>query len=146
MDGALKLKYHTFPFARKTPTWKVPTCGSVADILAARVLEIGLGGASPGEGVPFLHKSCKMVRLTQKTPCPPAYQGFRGSIQPILGRILQDTVDGGDPGAGRRVARRVLGGIWPKRQAGLADAGVLREVRHFHVSRIQCVSCKLTGG
>ena len=35
LEETLKLKYHTFPFARKKPTWKFPVHGGVADILAA---------------------------------------------------------------------------------------------------------------
>ena len=57
LEGTLTLKYHTFPFARRKPTWKVSTLGSVADILAAGSEEIGLGGAFLGEEVRFLYKS-----------------------------------------------------------------------------------------
>ena len=55
----------------------------------------------------FLNFSFKMVRLTKKTPCPPVYWGFQGRMQPIPGRFLHDAAEGEDPGAGRRVARRV---------------------------------------
>ena len=32
LEGTLKPKYHTLPFARRKPTWKVSTPGHVADI------------------------------------------------------------------------------------------------------------------
>ena len=110
LDWTLKLKYHTFPFARRKPTWKVSTPGHVADILTIGGDETGLVGGFPQEGrgsAGFLNISFKRVRLTKKTPCPSIYWGFRGSMQPTPGRFLHDPADGEDPGAGRRVARRV---------------------------------------
>ena len=51
----------------------------------------------------ILGKSCKRVRLTEKTPI------LGGSLRPIPGGSLHDPEHVGDPGTGRRVARRFLG-------------------------------------
>ena len=75
----------------------------------------------------FLNRGFKRVRLTKKTPCPPVYGNFQGSIQPIPGRNLHVPVKDGDPGDGRRVAR------------------IIHEVSspgdRFDVSRKQCLPC-----
>ena len=82
----------------------------MSDILTIGGEETGLVGFFfLGGSAVFLHKSFKRVRLTKKTSCHPVYWGFRGSTQPISGRFLDDQVDGEDPGAGRRVARRIHG-------------------------------------
>ena len=33
LEGTLKLKYHTFPFARRKPNWRLTSPGHVVDIL-----------------------------------------------------------------------------------------------------------------
>ena len=33
LDGSLKLRYNTFPFARKKPTWRLPASGHVPGLL-----------------------------------------------------------------------------------------------------------------
>ena len=88
MEGTLKPKYHTLPFARRKPTWKVSTPGHVADILTIGGEETGLVVVFPGEVQVFLENSFKRVRLTKKTPCLPVYWGFQGSMQPIPGRFF----------------------------------------------------------
>ena len=35
LDGSLKLRYNTFPFARKKPTWRLPAGGHVPGIIAS---------------------------------------------------------------------------------------------------------------
>ena len=54
-----------------------------------------------------LIKVAKGSNLLRKRPVP-LHIRFQGSTQPIMGRFLHDDVDDGDPGAGGRVARRVL--------------------------------------
>ena len=53
LEGTLKLEYHTFPFARRQPTWKVTTSGHVADTLTVGGEETGLVVFFPREGCMF---------------------------------------------------------------------------------------------
>ena len=79
----------------------------VADILTAGGEDIGLvWGISSGS----LSNRGKRVRLTKRTLCPHCSRGYRDSIQPIPDMILHDPAENGDPGFGRRVARRTHGG------------------------------------
>ena len=42
LDGTLKLKSRTFPFARRKPNWRLPHPGHVVDILPTGGEEVGL--------------------------------------------------------------------------------------------------------
>ena len=105
LGGSLRLKYQSFSFAYRKPTWRIPLHGGRgggANIIAAGGNNIDHEGDVFVVGGCFLGKSCKRVRLTKKTPM------FRGSIRPIPVRDIHDPGSGGDPGIGR-VARRVVG-------------------------------------
>ena len=110
LNGTLKLRYHTMPFARRKLSWKVPGRGGVADILTAGGEEIGiLWGVSSGR-CPFPSQKWKKGSgLTKKTPCPPVSVVQRGSVQPIPNVVFHDPGGDWEPGAGRRVARRIHG-------------------------------------
>ena len=55
LEGTLRLKYQTLPFACKKPTWKIPVHGGVANILAVCGNNIGTGGVvSVGVAVSFV--------------------------------------------------------------------------------------------
>ena len=67
LDGSLKLRYNTFPFARKKPTWRLPTEGHVPGIIASfgvdtRSESVHRVLGSDGRG--FDRQSFKRVRLT----------------------------------------------------------------------------------
>ena len=110
LDGTLKLRYYTFPFAGRRPTWKLPTPGHVADVLTTGGENDGLFGVEPPGGsrgrAGFVRQSFKRVRLTEKTRCPIVYGEGRGggrshgALQPIPDVEF---------GSRRRVARRVHG-------------------------------------
>ena len=74
LDGTLKLRYYTFPFAGRRPTWKLPTPGHVADVLTTGGENDGLFGVEPPGGsrggAGFVRQSFKRVRLAKKTRCP----------------------------------------------------------------------------
>ena len=81
LGGTLRLKYHTFPFARRKPNWRLSTPGHVVDILTAGGEEVGLVGVEAGVvssgGSSFLNKGFRRFRITKKTPRPIEYGGFR---------------------------------------------------------------------
>ena len=80
LDGSLKLRYNTFPFARKKPTWRLPAGGRVPGIIASfDYASAGRKRLGSGEGS-FVSHSFKRVRLTKKTPCT---KFCRVSIRPI---------------------------------------------------------------
>ena len=67
LDGALKLKYHTLLFARRTPTWRLPTPGQVPMVVADHHGGCSFSGvlcASGSVGGGFVRQSFKRVRLT----------------------------------------------------------------------------------
>ena len=103
LGGSLRLKYQTFSFAYRKPTWRIPLIGGVAKIIAAGGNDIDQERDVFVVGGCFLGKGCKRVRLTKKTPM------FGSSIRPIPAGILHDPVSVGDPGTGRSAARRLLG-------------------------------------
>ena len=45
LDGTLKLRYHTVPFARRKPTWRLPTSGQVPKIIAGFGVVVHSAGA-----------------------------------------------------------------------------------------------------
>ena len=68
LKSTLELEYHTFPFARRKPSWRVPTRGHVADILAAGGEEVGLARAvSWGRGSVSLIKVARGSDLLADT-------------------------------------------------------------------------------
>ena len=110
LDGSLKLRYNSFPFARKKPTWRLPTGGQVSGIVAsfeyAPTAGGNLGSGGGGEGGSFVRQSFKRVRLSKKTPCTKV---CRVSTRPIPDVGGHDPLGNGSPGPGRVVARRVHG-------------------------------------
>ena len=117
LDGSLKLRYNTFPFARKKPSWRLPDGGHVPGIIAGFGVDVRLEGAHGVLGYVdrgFVRLSFKRVLLTKKTPCP---LFFRVSIQPILDAGVHDPLGEESPGNGRVVARR-LHEFRPRKQAG----------------------------
>ena len=109
LDGSLKLRYNTFPFARRKPTWRLPTGGSVPGIVAGFGAPEHASGARGGlgsDGGNFVGRGFKRVRLTKKTPCPEIY---RVSAKPIPDASRHDPLGVGSPGPGRVVSRRVHG-------------------------------------
>ena len=113
LGGTLKLRYNTFPFARRKPTWRLPLGGMVSSIIG------GFGGSGPVSGAReglgpvggvFVGKGLKRVRLTKKTPCPEIY---RVSSRPIPDAGRHDPEGVGFPGPGRVVSRKVHGGSSP---------------------------------
>ena len=55
LEGTLELKYRTFPFARRKPTWKVSTPGHVADMFTIGGEETGPVFFFPGDGAGVLN-------------------------------------------------------------------------------------------
>ena len=107
LDGSLKLRFNTFPFARRKPTWGLPVGGQVSGIVAsfgalvhASAAERGLGP----NGEILVRQSFKRVRLTKKTPCVKVH---RVSAMPIPDAGVHDPLGEGSPGPGRVVARRL---------------------------------------
>ena len=94
LDGTLKLKYHTLPFTRRKPTWRLPVEGNVSLVIAEFERSLvhpddpSVGGV---RGRDFLNRRFKRVRLT----------------------CLQDPVGDFSPGHGRVVVRRVHGASSP---------------------------------
>ena len=73
LDGTLKLRYHTFPCARRKPTWRLPTSGQVPKLIEVFGGDVHSLRAHrfPGSvGGGFVRQSFKRVRLTEKTLCP----------------------------------------------------------------------------
>ena len=72
LDGSLKLRYNTVPFARKKPTWRLPARGQVPEILAGTgdgAWSVGACGVvGVGDVGFFFRQSFKRVRLTKKKP------------------------------------------------------------------------------
>ena len=61
-NGTLQLRYHTVPFARRIPTWRLPTSGQVPKIIAGFGVVVHSAGAhwvpgSVGERVLFVKVS-----------------------------------------------------------------------------------------
>ena len=113
LGGSLKLRYNTFPFARRKPTWRLPLGGKVSGIIGGFGGSGLVSGAREGLGSVggvFVGKGLKRVRLTKKTPCPEIY---RVSSRPIPDAGRHDPVGVGSPGPGRVVSRRVHGGSSP---------------------------------
>ena len=73
LEGTLKHRYYTFPFAGRKPTWRLPTPGHVLDVLTTGGESVGLLGFEPPGGssgrAGFVRQSFKRVRLTKKTRC-----------------------------------------------------------------------------
>ena len=67
LNGTIKLKYYTFPFACRKPGWRLSNPGRVVDILTTGGEDVGLvtGKALGGSGgnIGFLHKGFKRVRV-----------------------------------------------------------------------------------
>ena len=69
LDGSLKLRYNTFPFARKKPTWRLPEGGNVIGIIASFGVSEHASGARGGlgsDGRSFVRQGFKRVRFTKK--------------------------------------------------------------------------------
>ena len=118
LDGSLKLRYHNFPFARKTPTWRLPKGRNVPGIIASFEVDAPLGGVHGvlgSDGRSFVRQSFKRVRLTKKTPCPAVY---RVSARPIPDVWDHDPLGDGSPGPGRVVSGRLHGGFQSRKQDG----------------------------
>ena len=113
LDGSLKLRYNTFSFARKKPTWRLPAGGHVPGIIAGFGVDVrsesSRGFGSVGRG--FVRQSFKRVRLTKKTPCPAVY---RVSVKPIPDTGVHDPLGKESPENGRVVTRRLHGGSGPR--------------------------------
>ena len=113
LDGTLHLKYHSFPFANRKPTWRLPFNGSVSLVVAkferslVPLEDPCVGGIGDGD---FPNVRFKRVRLTKKTP---RHLVYRFPHQPIPDERGQDP--GRDPssGHGRIVVRKVLGNSSP---------------------------------
>ena len=106
LDGSLKLRYNTFPFARKKPTLRLPAGGQVPGIIASfDYAPAGRRRLGSGEGS-FVSHSFKRVRLTKKTPCAKV---CRVSIRPIPDVGGHDPLGDESPGPRRVVSRRVHG-------------------------------------
>ena len=113
LDGSLKLRYNTFPFARKKPTWRLPAGGHVSGIIESFGGSEHASGAREGlgsDGRSFVRQSFKRVRLTKKTPCPAVYRVSVKTIPDVGGH---DPLGDGSPGPGRVVSRRVHGDSSP---------------------------------
>ena len=72
VDGSLRMRYCSTHFSNKKPTWKLPTCGGVAALVAVvggPPLEAGLrgSGAAPDIGDSEEGGWRKRIRLTKKT-------------------------------------------------------------------------------
>ena len=109
LDGSLKLRYNTFPFARKKPTWRLPAGGQVPGIIAsfgAFGHTSDARGNLDSDGGSFVRHSFNRVRLTKKTPCANVH---RVSSKPIPDVGDHDPLGDGSPGPGRVVSRRVHG-------------------------------------
>ena len=80
-EETLKLKYHTFPFARRKRTWKVSTPGHVADILTIGGEETGLVGGFPREeeAQVFLIKASREFDLLRKRNVSLSIGDFRAA-------------------------------------------------------------------
>ena len=113
LDGSLKLRYDTFPFARKKPTWGLPVGGRVLGIVASFGVSEHASdarGSLSSNGGSFVRQSFKRVRLSKKTPCALVH---RVSRQPIPDVREHDPLGEGSPGPGRVVARKVHGASSP---------------------------------
>ena len=123
LDGSLKLRYNTFPFARRKPTWGLPVGGQVHEIIVSfGALEHATdawGGLGSNRGS-FVRQSFKRVRLTKKTPCAKVY---RVSSMPIPDAGVHDPLGDRSPGPGRVVARRVHGVSSPGSRLDRAGIG-----------------------
>ena len=106
LDGSLELRYNTFPFARKKPTWRLPAGGQVPGIVAGFGHATAARGDLGSDGMSFVRQSFKRVRLTKKTPCALVH---RVSAQPIPDAGNHDPLGEGSPGPGRMVSRKVHG-------------------------------------
>ena len=109
LEGSLRLKYQSLPFANRKPTWRLPVEGMVPLVIAEYERSLvpleapcthGVGGGG------FLQKGVKRVRLTKKTP--------RHLVSKISPRSIPEDERWGpvldvSPGHGRVVARRVHG-------------------------------------
>ena len=105
LEGTLRLKYQTLPFACKRNLlgkslsmveWPIFL------LLVAIILEpVGL---FPSGAAVSLSKSCKRVRLTKKT----AFRCFQGSEQLIPVVPVHDPANDEDPGMWRTVVRRLF--------------------------------------
>ena len=79
LDGSLKLRYNSFPFARKKPTWQLPAGGKVSGIIESfrpPVHASDVWGVLGFREESFAGKSCKRVRLTKKTPSTNSLPSF----------------------------------------------------------------------
>ena len=102
LDGTLNLTYHTLPFARRKPTWRLPTPGQVPRVVAdfhGGVAPLGVHHASGSVSRGFVRQCFKRVRLTKKTRCPMVY---RVSAQPIPHTAFHDPLGEEAGGNGRR--------------------------------------------
>ena len=123
LDGTLQLRYHSFPFANRKPTWRLPVEGNVSLFIATCEVDTSVprcpslfqrslvhpddprvGGV---RGRDFLSRRFKRVRLTKKTP---GHLVSKVSAQPIPDERLQDPIRDVSPGHGRVVVRRLHGG------------------------------------
>ena len=113
LNGTLKLKYHTLPFARKkNRAGRFLVVGEEGCLLIFLLLAVRISAFSGGflrEVSVSFAKVVKRVRLTKKTPCPHDNRGYRGSLQPIPDIILHNPVEGGDPGAGGGLPGEFMG-------------------------------------
>ena len=109
LEGSLRLKYQSLPFANRKPTWRLPVEGKVPLVIADYgrslvpleapcIQDFGEGG--------FLRKSVKRVRLTKKTP---GHLVSKVSLRPIPDGEMRDPFWDGPPGHGRVVVRRLHG-------------------------------------
>ena len=113
LDGTLHLKYHSFPFANRKPTWRLPVEGKVSLVIAeferslVPLIDPCVGGIG---GRDFLNVRFKRVRLTKKTP---RHLVSKVSHRPIPDEGGQDPVGDASSGHGRVVARKVHGSSSP---------------------------------
>ena len=113
LDGTLQLRYHSFPFAKRKPTWRLPVEENVSLVIAEFERSLvhpddpSVGGV---RGRDFLNKCFTRVRLTKKTP---GHLVSKVSTRQIPDACLQDTVGDFSPGHGRVVVRRVHGASSP---------------------------------
>ena len=113
LDGTLHLKYQSFPFANRKPTWRLPVEGKVSLVIAefekSLVPSIDPSGGVIG-GRDFLNVRFKRVRLTKKTP---GHLVSKVPQRPIPDEGGQDPVGDASSGHGRVVARKVHGNSSP---------------------------------
>ena len=93
LDGTMKLKYHTFSFACRKPSWRLPHPGHVVHILTTGGEDVGLVGGEPFDGsggsVVFSTEVSGGSDSLRKTGAQSLMEDLRVFYsQPLVGRIM----------------------------------------------------------